>query len=531
MSAVIHVGQCGNQLGNAFWRLAADASDTAARTPIAPPLTKKSGGVLKPARTGTPPLPMLYTDCLFHRASRRARCILVDTEPKVIRSVLRNQYDAASWRLEPAHIHYEQSGRGNNWAMGYNLQTHQRNVLPSKSDTASLVGVATTRTAKHKLRLAAAATESKRELVELVMESLRREIEAVDAYRGTMLMHSLGGGTGAGLGCRLLETIRDTYPQSYLGAVSVAPSLASGDTPLQNYNALFTLQHLQEHTDWVVYKDNDDLMRTAWYWKSLVAPRDADGSTVKVSLREMNALVATDVAGLVFPMVRKHGERGLVAQPFDMAKLVHDCCPVSTVKFLDTRTGVSRNASSKKVRVGSGDPLFHAVPTTSPTGGDDVEMSMVKLLRLTMQAFPRSASGGRAITASTVVRFASLGPHKVSGTDFFIKALDSDLPQHHLDTRVPIQHSLFAPFQSCSARASVTVTLNNGHAIPSINHFIDRGRRQFEARAYTHWYKQYGLEDTDFENALEQSTKIIQSYDEMLHARFKPRRSWHHEDV
>jgi hypothetical protein len=39
------------------------------------------------------------------------------------------------------------------------------------------------------------------------------QAEAMDTMNGLLLVHSLGGGTGAGLGSRLLEALRDDYAE------------------------------------------------------------------------------------------------------------------------------------------------------------------------------------------------------------------------------------------------------------------------------------------------------------------------------
>jgi hypothetical protein len=45
------------------------------------------------------------------------------------------------------------------------------------------------------------------------------------------MTHSLAGGTGSGLGSRLLEEYRDTFGKSYLMTVSIWPNMI-GETPL-----------------------------------------------------------------------------------------------------------------------------------------------------------------------------------------------------------------------------------------------------------------------------------------------------------
>jgi tubulin delta len=63
------------------------------------------------------------------------------------------------------------------------------------------------------------------------MECLRKESEQADYYLGTVLVHSLAGGTGSGLGSRLLEEYKDVFNKAYLMTVSIWPN-PSGETPL-----------------------------------------------------------------------------------------------------------------------------------------------------------------------------------------------------------------------------------------------------------------------------------------------------------
>ncbi len=77
-----------------------------------------------------------------------------------------------------------------------------------------------------------------------------------------LLVHSLGGGTGSGLGSRLLEAVRDEYPKATLLDAVVAP-FSAGDTPLQHYNTVLSLASAHEHADAVLFFDNDDVLRRA----------------------------------------------------------------------------------------------------------------------------------------------------------------------------------------------------------------------------------------------------------------------------
>ena len=70
------------------------------------------------------------------------------------------------------------------------------------------------------------------------------------------MFHSLCGGTGSGLGSALIRAIREFFAVQFLFSVTVLP-FESGESPLQHFNTLFCVQHLQMYTDAVLLFQND----------------------------------------------------------------------------------------------------------------------------------------------------------------------------------------------------------------------------------------------------------------------------------
>ncbi|ETK92539.1 hypothetical protein L915_04123 [Phytophthora nicotianae] len=517
MSVHLHVGQCGNQLGAAYWRLAAasgeihDDKRSQGNTGVSRHLRRASGGSTSTLNGSKKAVSLPRP--LFHPSTGAARCILVDSEPKVVRSFMQETTDGAT-AFEPAHTHVEQTGRGNNWAMGY---YGPRLKSPAPTFTSL-------------------AVDDRRELVELVMDSLQREIERVDCYQGSVVMHSLGGGTGSGLGCRVLESMRDTYPKAYILTTSVAPSCTSGDTPLQNYNAILTLKCLQDVADAVIYKDNDELLRTASYWKAVVHERVGTDNYQRVSLEEVNSMAAADLAGLLFPVAT--GDASTVRR-FNFGKLLHDVCPMPAAKMLEVRSGVWRD------RIGSGtrskfppkpsvaktvssSTLFHA-PVVAQSrmlsrrhehvADFDASLGMLeKLVQQTTASFPRNSR--TTIASSTVIRgFNPVAYEADRFTEKLGKVVQTAFPPVPWLANMPqvtLSYSKPAPFSSLQVQASVTICVNNGHFLTSTKRFLERAQRQFQAGAYVHWYKQHGMEDADFETAFDKCTTLINEYETFL---------------
>lgn len=145
------------------------------------------------------------------RGAQRARCVLVDTEPKVIASA---RSGSVGRLYDPARCYVGQSGRGNNWAFGY---------------TDMVAGPKTTRRNPSGQFVTGGGGGvddgggDGPDLLHAVLEGIRREVEECDSAPDFLLVHSLAGGSGSGLGCRLLEALRESYDLNYIASVSVAP--------------------------------------------------------------------------------------------------------------------------------------------------------------------------------------------------------------------------------------------------------------------------------------------------------------------
>uniref|UniRef100_A0ACB8FW14 Uncharacterized protein n=1 Tax=Sphaerodactylus townsendi TaxID=933632 RepID=A0ACB8FW14_9SAUR len=68
------------------------------------------------------------------------------------------------------------------------------------------------------------------ELVDSVLDVIRKESKSCDCLQGFQLTHSLGGGTGSGMGTLLISKIREEYPDRIMNTFSVMPSPKVSDT-------------------------------------------------------------------------------------------------------------------------------------------------------------------------------------------------------------------------------------------------------------------------------------------------------------
>ncbi|KAF4705193.1 hypothetical protein FOZ62_018992, partial [Perkinsus olseni] len=87
------------------------------------------------------------------------------------------------------------------------------------------------------------------EFLEQIENTLRREIEYSDHSVDVIIVHSLAGGTGSGLGSRVMEMTRGQLGrQGLLAAVSVVADPVGG-SPMRSINEILALQRIEQTCD------------------------------------------------------------------------------------------------------------------------------------------------------------------------------------------------------------------------------------------------------------------------------------------
>ena len=78
-------------------------------------------------------------------------------------------------------------------------------------------------------------------------------LNAEGFLQGFMLLHSIAGGTGSGLGSYILERMNDRFPKKLIQTYSVFPDTQGGDSVVVNpYNSLLAMRRLTQNADCVV---------------------------------------------------------------------------------------------------------------------------------------------------------------------------------------------------------------------------------------------------------------------------------------
>jgi tubulin beta len=105
--------------------------------------------------------------------------------------------------------------------------------------------------------------------------------------QGFQLTHSMGGGTGAGMGTLLISKIREEYPDRVMSTYSIISSPKVSDTVVEPYNATLSVHQLVENADQCFALDNEALYDICFRTLKLTTPTYGD----------LNHLIAAAVCG------------------------------------------------------------------------------------------------------------------------------------------------------------------------------------------------------------------------------------------
>ena len=88
-----------------------------------------------------------------------------------------------------------------------------------------------------------------KELIDPVMDRVRRLTDACSGLQGFFVFHSFGGGTGSGFGALLLERLSADYGKKSKLEFCVYPAPRLSSSVVEPYNSVLTTHTTLEHSD------------------------------------------------------------------------------------------------------------------------------------------------------------------------------------------------------------------------------------------------------------------------------------------
>jgi tubulin beta len=114
------------------------------------------------------------------------------------------------------------------------------------------------------------------EIIDTVLDVVRKETERCDKLQGFQLCHSIGGGTGSGLGTLLVSKLKEEYNDRIVATYSVIPSTKVSSTVVEPYNSTLSLNQLIENAEMTYTIDNEALQNICNNSLKLTNPTYAD---------------------------------------------------------------------------------------------------------------------------------------------------------------------------------------------------------------------------------------------------------------
>ncbi|XP_067005311.2 tubulin beta-1 chain isoform X2 [Anabrus simplex] len=428
MREIVHLqaGQCGNQIGSKFWEV----------------ITREHGIDATGKYVGTSNLQLERINVYYNQAfggKYVPRAILLDLEPGVMDAIRCGTYGQL---FRPDNYIYGQNGASNNWAKGH------------YTDGA--------------------------ELVDAVLDVIRKECESCDCLQGFQLTHSLGGGTGSGLGTLLISKIREEFPDRIMNTYSVMPSPKVSDTVVEPYNATLSVHQLVENADETFCIDNEALHDICFRTLKLQNP----------SYSDLNHLISLTMSG-VTTCLRFPGQLNA-----DLRKLAVNMVPFPRLHFFMPGFAPLTSRGCQQYRALTVPELTH---------------QMFDAKNMMVACDPRH---GRYLTVAAVFR----GRMSMKEVDEQMLSIHNKNSSYFVEWIPNNVKTAVCDIPPMGLKMSSTF-IGNTTAIQEVfKRISEQFAAMFRRKAFLHWYTGEGMDEMEFTEAGNNMNDLISEYQQYQEA-------------
>ncbi|AFM97969.1 tubulin/FtsZ GTPase domain-containing protein [Encephalitozoon hellem] len=422
MREIIHLqtGQCGNQVGCKFWET----------------ISGEHGIDQTGKYVGTSDNQLERVNVYYNEASSKKyvpRAVLIDLEPGTMDAVRQGPFGDL---FRPDNFVFGQSGAGNNWAKGH-------------------------------------YTEGA-ELIDSVMDVVRKEAESSDCLQGFQITHSLGGGTGAGMGTLLLSKIREDFPDRMICTFSVVPSPKVSDTVVEPYNATLSIHQLVENADETFCIDNEALYDICFRTLKMSNPGYGD----------LNHLVSLVMSG-VTTCLRFPGQLNA-----DLRKLAVNMIPFPRLHFFVV-------GFAPLIAIGTQKFKTYSV--------SELTQQMFDSKNMMTACDPRK---GRYLTVAAMFR-GKISMKDVDEQMSMVQSKNSTLFVEWIPSNVKTAVCDIAP---TGLEMSATFVGNTTSIQELFKRISDQFTVMFRRKAFLHWYTGEGMDEMEFSEAESNMNDLLSEY-------------------
>ena len=455
MSTVtVQLGQCGNQIGTQLFSiLHADALASTKHSTSINQSQYKQATIDRffTERDLKPPL---------------AKAVLIDMETKVIQSSISEAKKEGTWLYDTSSTYRGRRGSGNNWANGF----YQHG--PQVHDG--------------------------------VLEIVRKEVEKCDYFEGFLILMSVAGGTGSGMGTYITELLNNEYPSSVIINPVVWP-YASGEVIVQNYNALLTIAHLSDASDAIILLLNDHLHSVC---SKLLMLKE-------ISFTDLNRVASHAIASILQPAIpyqtysiMKHTSDSLLNHFCSLGDFCTHLTPHPSYRLLTMKCVPQMpersHAYTHYLWPGLLKYLRQMLITDSP-----IEEGMDWSYQAKSKNDPFSSTTkktrNKALANLVIVRgkeLDTIDPRSLSDSDLYC-----DWVPESMRCAVWCSNNQFNKYEK-----SCTIVSNNGSCLHPLTSITEKAWRMYSSRAYVHQYIKFGLSEELFMEGFVKVEQILKNY-------------------
>jgi tubulin alpha len=326
-----------------------------------------------------------------------------------------------------------------------------------------------------------------KEIIDLVLDKIRRLADQCGGLQGFFVYHAVGGGTGSGHAALLLERLATDYPKKPKLAFSVYPAPMVSTAVVEPYNAVLSTHALLEYTDVDFVFDNEAIYDICKRNLDLPSP----------SYFNLNRIIAQVVSSLTASL-RFSGDLNVDLNEFQV-----NLVPYPRIHFM-------MQAYAPIISAGKSGHEQHTTPQITsavfepanfmvkcdPRGPDHRYMSVCLLYRGDVVVKDMNAAVATIKTKSTI-QFVSWNP---TG---FKQGINWQKPI------IPEGGDMAAPARS-------VLNICNNTAISTVFQTIDsKFDLMYAKRAFVHWYVGEGMEEGEFSEAREDVAALEKDYEEV----------------
>jgi len=316
-----------------------------------------------------------------------------------------------------------------------------------------------------------------KEQMDILNDRIKKLVEACQNVQGFMVTHSVGGGTGSGLGMLLLERLAVDYRKKSKIGFEIYPSPNISTCIVEPYNGLLSTHWLLDHTDVSLVLDNEALYEMCQTHLDIDHP----------NYGHLNRIIAKTISS-VTASLRFKGELNV-----DMNEFQTNLVPFPRLHFMTTSLApcVSKDKKStsaikcQNITDEALNPKYFLVKYSDFDVNEDKYMAISMNFRGDIKSKEANATI-QWVKTKQKVTFVEWCP-----TGFKIGL--NDVPAAKLDN------------DDMAPAAKNCVMIGNNIAVNRV--FSDRLSKKYDMmysqRAYVHWYVGEGMEEGEFSEARE----------------------------